>query len=337
MDWSVEFLTLDDRDLSQIWQGLSDKTADHTPFHTYEMTHAWWHAYGTNSECRAAVVLDPHGEPRLLLPVRIDDSAVGTPFTNAADYTGCVGASDRPAAHILLNHLSTAFSGLSLRLWNVPDSDPLADLVHRQEGAMTVASVRTHAVDHRCMGGLRGAYPIGPGFRRQVHKDRRRLERLGARTIDVRGEGVAAHVDDMFRIHRARRQALGHHGKFADGRRRDLVRSLTAIGAAFPCRYTALVIDDEPIAYRFGFLHKDTEYFWSSGFLPEVAPYSPGQVLLLHDTSILRAPTVIGAQPADPTTNPSLARIDFLRGDEPYKRHWCTSTRTVSTYELSLP
>jgi len=162
---------------------------------------------------------------------------------------------------------------------------------------------------------------MGSSFRQQVRKDQRRLLRLGVEHIDVRGQEVAHHLAEMIALHTATWEARGLPGKFVDGRRRGLLRRLVELGDRFPCRFTALLHRKEALAFRFGFLRRGTEYFWTSGFLPRFRGYSPGQVLLLMDTQRL----------ADPTTDVSV--IDFLRGDEDYKRRWASQRAAVHAYE----
>jgi len=78
------------------------------------------------------------------------------------------------------------------------------------------------------------------------------------------------------------------------------------------------------IAALYTLFERDTVYCYLQGFDPEYARFSPGTQLL-------------GAAIAD-ATREGKQRIDFLRGREPYKRHWgACEVPTFRVQAMRLP
>ena len=73
--------------------------------------------------------------------------------------------------------------------------------------------------------------------------------------------------------------------------------------------FTMLILNDEPIAYHYGFLHNSTLYYFTPTYDTDYSRYSPGSILMYR--LINRAYS-------------NLAEFDFQNEVEPYKTTWAT-------------
>lgn len=88
-------------------------------------------------------------------------------------------------------------------------------------------------------------------------------------------------------------------------------------------RLYTLELDGRPAAALYGFRYRDVLSYYQAGFDPQLAPYSVGLVtlgLVIRDA--------IGE---------GVTEIDFLHGEEPYKRLWANEVRPLRRLELYPP
>ena len=110
-------------------------------------------------------------------------------------------------------------------------------------------------------------------------------------------------------LHQRRWQRLGEPGCFASRAFHNFHRELASrLLAAGQLRMSWVDLDGTPIAAEYHFVGGNTVYTYQSGIDPERLDDSPGR--LAHMLTIRRA------------VEEGYRRIDFLRGDEPYKAHW---------------
>lgn len=79
-----------------------------------------------------------------------------------------------------------------------------------------------------------------------------------------------------------------------------------------------LVADGHPVAFRYGFLHRGVYYDYQTGYDPQYSKGRPGFLIMA-----LVIKELIDLQ---------IRRFDFLRGDEPYKKHWAIGNRRSYRY-----
>lgn len=101
---------------------------------------------------------------------------------------------------------------------------------------------------------------------------------------------------------------------------RELIRSLSH-GDALYMKF--LVSAGTPIAYRHGFLVDGVYYDYQTGYDPAHERLRPGFVIL--------------ALVVEDLIRRGVRRFDFLRGDEPYKRHWASKDRRSYRYLIFPP
>ena len=132
-------------------------------------------------------------------------------------------------------------------------------------------------------------------FRKTLARYERRAREAGLSVVEL----PSIDVNLFLTLHRAR---------FGSRSRIDAV-FLAEVLPLF--RYFAVVRGDEVLAVD---LVADDGHIlgvWNGGFLPEVAPLSPGRLLFAAEIRAARS------------------RVDFLRGTHAYKEHWATRTETL--------
>ena len=149
------------------------------------------------------------------------------------------------------------------------------------------------------------------GHRKQI----RRIERgpLGdgrarLRMADSRAD-LSRGMDILIDLHQRRRQALGDPGCFHSPRftafHRDVIESM---GATDSLRLSWIEYAGQPIAAEYHLSRGGVVFAYQSGVDPDRLDLEPGRLIAV--ATIKQA------------LDDGFASFDFLRGDEPYKRHW---------------
>lgn len=156
---------------------------------------------------------------------------------------------------------------------------------------------------------------------------RRTLKRCRGRVrlVDYRDlGGIDEALREAQRLHTLSRERKGDAGSFH--RRgymefhRELARLMDERGSLY-AKY--LMMDKKPVAFRYGFVVNGVYYDYQTGYDPAFSDFRPGFVALVMVVQDLIAR---GAK-----------RFDFLRGDEPYKRHWATGERKTYRFYVFPP
>lgn len=130
-----------------------------------------------------------------------------------------------------------------------------------------------------------------------------------ARVHEWRGEQLDAGLQELQRLNLARREVVGDRSAFVDARFQEFHRRVVPLSAAEgSVSLRSLVVDGRPCAVEYLLQQGTTLYCYQSGMEPTAARDGTGNLSLLA--------MFVGAIEA------GFRRIDFLRGDEDYKRHW---------------
>jgi CelD/BcsL family acetyltransferase involved in cellulose biosynthesis len=136
----------------------------------------------------------------------------------------------------------------------------------------------------------------------------------------IHHRGAQAGPQDMEWVFQVNRQAR-HTYLYRTHAERDFQRDLAGVMAARGMlELYFLFIHDVPVAFYYGFWRRHTFAFWRTGFDPAFASYSPGKVLLY----LLLQEGFANA----------MCAMDFLSGDESYKRDWQVETRPYTHLRL---
>jgi CelD/BcsL family acetyltransferase involved in cellulose biosynthesis len=149
------------------------------------------------------------------------------------------------------------------------------------------------------------------GHRKQIRRiERGPLEdrRARFRMAETRAEAIQG-MDILIDLHQRRRQALGDPGCFHSSRftafHREVVETLSGPGSL---RLSWIEYAGQPIAAEYHFSRGGVVFAYQSGVDPDQLDLEPGRLIAV--ATIKQA------------LDEGFASFDFLRGDEPYKRHW---------------
>jgi CelD/BcsL family acetyltransferase involved in cellulose biosynthesis len=337
----------------QLWDALVDRAPAATPFSRHCVQKAWWAAYGGSAHDETLVVVDPsapdefvgivplmhrhelelgdlaarttlrHQAGAALLPVPDSATAVFFGASYHADYATVLTAPDDLPA--VCSAFAEYLAGQDLSCWDVVDlrrlraGDPATDALF---GAFEALADRagwclTREEEDVCPV---LTLPAGRDFegyldtldkkdRHEIRRKIRRVEAAGPIEL-VRSNNSAGELEAFIELHQKR---WGGEGLFP-----------ATEGGAASRRFFAELIDDcAPAGYveldflsvagrriAAGVILDDgrTVYYYNAGVDPDARDLSPGVVMVA--AYIQRA------------IEQGRTRLDFMRGNEPYKYGW---------------
>jgi CelD/BcsL family acetyltransferase involved in cellulose biosynthesis len=343
----------------EAWDALAARTPWATPFSRWAFHRAWWDAYGETAHDETLAVVsdeDPGGEPVAIVPLMHrhfappDDVATATrlrhgnepPLTQLAptakvtyfgasyhaDYATILG---RPAdlsavADAVARTLADPSPGgdhpepwdaVDLRRLRCADpaGDALAGAFQRRadEVGWTVTSEREDACPVVTLGeGVDLDDHLATLDKKDRHEIRRKVRRAEA-AGEVRLVDSAEPLTDLPLFIDLHRRRWGDQGLFPNtpggARSRVLFRRLFEEFAGDDVlRLSFLWVGDRRVGALVWFCEADTAYYYNGGIDPDARDLSPGVVMV--ERSVRRA------------IAEGTRRLDFLRGDEPYKYEW---------------
>ncbi len=339
----------------ETWDRLAARTPWATPFSAWPFHRAWWDAYGDNAHDQLLVVcrgdstaeeepiaivplmhrheVEPtdaathttmrHGADLRLTPVPPSATAILFGASYHADYaTILADPDDLPAvAKAVAAYAASPGSGA----WDVVDlrrlrcADPTGTELAAAFGALEMAQGWTLNVEREdvCpVATLPGDVDIetylgtlGKKVRHEIRRKVRRAQALGdVRLVD--STEPLADIDTFIDLHQRR---WGDDGLFPPTRGGDQSRVMfrrlfELFGSNGPLGLTMLWVGERRIAAGVHFETADELLYYNAGIDPEARELSPG-VLMIHGY-VRRA------------LERGIRRMDFLRGDEPYKYEW---------------
>jgi CelD/BcsL family acetyltransferase involved in cellulose biosynthesis len=341
------------------WDALVEATPAATPFSRWAFHRAWWDGYGENAH-EETVVLVPagaaddaepvaiaplmhrhevepndielrtkmrHAEGAPLTPVAPDAKAVFFGASYHADYATLLAAPvDLPAAaEGLAEYLANGGDPEHPKPWDAVDLrrlrcgdaavEALADaLGHREipegwtlnverEDVCPVTTLPAGISYDDFLGTL------GKKERHEIRRKVRRAETVGPVSLTDSRDPLAD-LPTFIDLHQRR---WGTDGLFPDtpggAHSRTFVRRLFELfGAGGPLRLTFLAVGERRIGAGLSFETPDVILYYNAGIDPDARELSPG--VLLVERYVRRA------------IERGIGRLDFLRGDEPYKYEW---------------
>lgn len=339
----------------ETWDRLAARTPWATPFSAWPFHRAWWDAYGDNAHdqtlvvCRADAAPDEepiaivplmhrheveptdavthttmrHGADLRLTPVPPTATAILFGASYHADYATILGDPDDLPA--VAKAIAAYAASPSSRDWDVVDlrrlrcADPTGTELAAAFGALEMARGWTLNLEREDVCPV-ATLPIGVDIetylgtlgkkvRHEIRRKVRRAQGLGeVRLVD--STDPLADLDVFIDLHQRR---WGDDGLFPPTRggaqSRVLFRRLFELfGADGPLGLTTLWVGDRRIAAGAHFETTDELLYYNAGIDPAARDLSPG-VLMIY--SYVRRALERG-----------IRRMDFLRGDEPYKYEW---------------
>lgn len=343
------------------WDGLVDRTPYATPFSRWAFHRAWWDGYGATAHEETLLVVDPaapagtapvaivplmhrhemepgdatsrstirHGNEEALTPVEPTAKAIFFGASYHADYaTVLADPVDLPAvADALVAHLAApaAPDDDHPMPWDVVDlrrlrcGDPASDALAAAFRAAAEACGWTVLREREDVCPV-VTLPEGVDFegyldtldkkaRHEIRRKIRRAEDAGEVTLTESADPVAD-LATFIDFHQAK---WGERGLFpanpgGDASRVFIRRLFEAFGTGGPVRLSFLAVGDRRIGAGIHFDDGRTISYYNAGVDPDARDLSPGVILVAR---YIEAAIAAGRR-----------RLDFLRGDEPYKYGW---------------
>ena len=324
-----------------------------TPFSDWAFHRAWWDAYGANAHQETLVVVRPddpapivaivplmhrhevepgdefihttarHGSRADLTQVEPTATAIFFGASYHADYAtilsapGDLAAVADAVADYLVAHAAHDWDVLDLR--RLRCGDPAADALAAALGAREIAQGWTLNVEREDVcpvvtlpdGADIDGYlaTLGKKERHEIRRKVRRAEAVGEVALLDSADPIAdlpAFID----LHQKRWGADGLFPETTGGdqSRRFFFRLFELFGTDSPLHLAFLTVGGKRIAACVSFETDDAVLYYNAGVDPEARELSPGVVMVER---LVRRAIDRGA-----------SRMDFLRGDEPYKYEW---------------
>ena len=295
--------------LADPWWALWRESRGATAFQSPSWLIPWWTAFAPG----ALVTMAVWDEGRLiaLAPLYLEDGPYGRRLLplgiGISDHLDLLLAPGNPDAALALGQglavLPLAWDSLELEEM-LPGASALAipPLAGRTESLTPQSACPTVAVDGET---------DASGLPMAVPAKRRQFFRRAARRVDgcVEEPAAAAFIEILEGLHAARWAAREEPGVLADPRVGVFHRlALPELCRAGLGRLTVARVDGRPAAALYQLCWGDQLATYISGFDPQFAAASPLS-FLVGDAFIHAA-------------RRGLRRLDFLRGQEPYKYHW---------------
>jgi CelD/BcsL family acetyltransferase involved in cellulose biosynthesis len=346
----------------ETWDALAARTPWATPFAAWAFHRSWWDAYGATAHEQTLAIVpassagDPSAEPVAIVPlmhrheVEDGDATTHTTLRHAsgaaltpveptakavffgasyhADYATLLAApADLPrVCEALVGHLAgrTAEPG-DRRPWDVVDlrrlrcGDPAADALARafRDAERTCAWRVTTEREDVCPvttipeGADFDAFlsTLGKKERHEIRRKLRRAESAGDVRLTISPTPLA-HLDDFIELHQKR---WGTDGLFpatpgGDCSRRFFRHLFRHFGPTGAARLTRLTIGDRLVGSGIHFEDGDRIGYYNAGVDPDARDLSPGVVMVAEYVKL--------------AIDSGRRRLDFLRGNEPYKYEW---------------
>jgi CelD/BcsL family acetyltransferase involved in cellulose biosynthesis len=358
----VRTLRVRQRSLGQIprstWDGLAAATPWATPFSTWAFHRAWWDAYGTSAHEQTLVLEDGDtGEALAIAPlmhrheVEPTDAATHTRMRQAgredltqvpptakaiffgasyhADYATLLGGpADLPAvAEAVVAHLANQATPDDAHLapWDVVDlrrlrcGDPTADILAAAFGGHEIEEGWTLNVEREDVCPVL-TLPVGADFegylgtlgkkaRHEIRRKIRRAESVG----DIRLTDSTDPLTDLGFFIDLHQRRWGDDGLFpptpgGEASRIFFRRLFEENGQDGPLRLAFLTVGERRIAAGLHFRTADSYLYYNAGVDPDARDLSPGVIMV---AAYVQRAIAEGCR-----------RLDFLRGNEPYKYEW---------------
>ena len=317
------------------WNQLLLKSLDNHPFLTYEWLSSWWRHFGKGRELKLFTA-ESEGAVSLAIPVMYSTREI---FGSRRCKASFAAAPDSDYQVFLVTDFQqSARTVKQLTESIIQDSD--ADCVvfdDVPEDSVTASLLEGVSGEGGASSSIINSCPyirlpndyevflknLGASMRRnlkvwerQAFKDYRvefvRCDKIG--TVDEA-------MKIFFQLHQKRQVAKGNCGLFSGAVERSFH---TDVANAFEengwLALFFLTFNDKPVSTVYSYEYNGKLYAYLCGFDPEYATYRPGHLAFKN---LIKYGIKKG-----------LKELDFLRGDEEYKRRWGTSTRNNLQFRI---
>ncbi len=303
--------------------------AGECPFRSWEWLSSWWETLGADREPMVLLAHDARGQLVGIAPWYVHRSTTRGSVLRflgdgkaSTDYMSLLVRPEHEVAvtqefgkRLLARRQGQKDGGL---YWNALDFDGVGEGDRHLDALMGTLGLQDHVVqtpaENAWVLTLSEDWDV---YLSQRSKRRRTMLRRIVRDYVATGRAVL-HVAEtekerdeflasLVRLHTLRRQELGCGGCFAhEGFQEFIELASQRLMQAGKLRMMQMTIDGEVAANALGMQQGDTYYHYQCGFDPRFSEHGPGW---LQNVLIVRDVMTHGFR-----------KLDFLRGDEPYKR-----------------
>ncbi len=293
-------------------------------FQRPEWLEPWWRHLAGGSR---ASFDRPHRHQSI--DVVIDGQMGFLPGTGVSDYLDVQpsGATEDEVGLLLSEVFRRYPDTLGFRFHLVPDSSPTSGAIAQASqrlGLLAVEEDWLAAPKLQLLGNRDHA--IRAANKSSLRRHEAKLKKLGRldalHTSDA--SIILPFLSRLFEQHQDRWRATPTPSRFNRPEHRRFLEDVTRRLHESGClRFTALLLDEEPVAFHFGFHSNGTTLWYLPTYDLRFAQCGPGEVLLRH---VLLQAIEEGADV-----------FDFGIGDEPYKRRFADSQTIVRTWGVYPP
>lgn len=318
-------------ELASIWDERLRGSCCDSVFLTHEWLSAWLGQWGAAGELRVVTVPAADGGVGCIMPLflrrREGFLRLATIGQETMDDEGIILPAGEDARELLARALEAVFhrGGWDVLQFNrLPAESGLPAALEAVCGQLGLAGTVEESEESPVLR-VSGSWDeywrtLSKGFRENCRRRQRLLEQDhgGFEFVEPRGEqDVRDALEDLFRLHRQRRQAVGGSpGIFASAAVRDFYRDLAPrLAARGWLRMALLRVGDQTAAVQLNFDHAGRILKKLPAFDARYARYGVGDLL---NVAVLQRAFAEGK-----------ACVDFLRGGEQYKFKFQPAVRTL--------
>jgi len=283
------------------WLDLWRRSPDATPFQSPMWLLPWWKHFGSND--LHVIELRDGSRLEALAPLYIlreDSESLGLFLgTGISDYLDVIGG------HSFLDEIAKA----DCLMWDLQQLRASSPVLNAALPAGLSDNVEEQ---DPCLVLMLADLSLSTHFQKKLRYYRRQLGDVAFEQANA--ANLNQLLQSLFDLHAARWQRRGMPGMLADDViqrfHREVARAMLDAGAL---RMHAMRSAGRIVAVFYGFAHRDTVFYYLSGYDPDLEKHSPGTVIVAH---------AIEKAVRDGATT-----FDFLRGAEDYKYAWGAKDR----------
>jgi CelD/BcsL family acetyltransferase involved in cellulose biosynthesis len=307
------------------WQEVLQASPTATIFQTFEYLSAWWSVWGRGKLLLVAVY-DHDDRLAAIAPLFVDEGMIFFVGSGGSDYLDFIGAVTAPGVMTAVLDLARASTPdfVGLRFYHVPDDSPTGDCLCRSASELNLECFDEGTLEAP---GLRfESWPTErppPWDKKSLVRHERGLRKAGRLEVEhfTRYAQIEPLLHEFFEQHIARWAATPFPSLFLDEHQRRFYKQLSqALDAPGWLTFTRVSLDEQAIAFHFGFSFQRCFMWYKPSFDIRLAHHSPGEVLLR--ALILRARAE------------HLDLFDFGLGNEAFKQRFQTETKQARTWGL---
>lgn len=309
------------------WERLLATGQSDVVFLTWHYQRAWWETFQRGE--LMLIIAERDGQAVALAPLFTECGMVYIVGSGGSDYLDFIGdTADAEALDALLSEArSRVRNFIGFVFYHVPENSQTGWRLNQAAGRLGLkifdeGSQIAPALEI----GANQANGRDAATRKSLLRHERFFLRDGQLQVQhfTRGEQILPELDEFFAQHIARREVTPEPSLFHDELHRAFYRALSRAAADTGwLRFARVDWRGRAIAFHFGFCYRGSFLWYKPSFAIELAPRSPGEVLLRM--LLLRA------------MEEGAHTFDFGLGDEMFKSRFATHVNLVRNWGLYDP